>query len=101
MIGAVDMETVQLVRDIAIIVFAFGALLAMVLFMVMAFRLYGKVSPVLEDVRTAARNAAGISELLTTGVGKSALVILSALGAAGGAAITEFMKKRAEQSEEE
>ncbi len=55
------METVQLIRDISIIVFVSVSFVCMTLITVMAVKLYRKASPVLEDAQTTARNAAQIT----------------------------------------
>lgn len=93
------MDTVQLIRDISIIVFVFASFVCMTLITVMAVKLYRKASPVLEDAQITARNAARISSVLASTTSKPALAILATIGAAGGAAFAAFRRKQKKTSE--
>jgi hypothetical protein len=89
------METVQLIRDIAIIVFIATAFVVMAIVAFVALRVYGKVNRILEDVRTTARNAARISgSVAGTLASKPMLAVISALGAAGGTAFAALRLRR-------
>jgi len=93
------MDTVQLIRDISIIVFVFASFICMTLIGVMALKVYRKASAVLEDAQTTARNAATISSAIASATSGPALAILAALGAAGGAAFAAFRRKQKEQNQ--
>lgn len=93
------METVQLIRDIAIIAFVATAFVAMAIVTVVALKLYGKLTPILEDAGTTARNAAKVSGLLAGSATKPALAVLAAIGAAGGAAFAAFRRRQKKQAE--
>ncbi len=93
------MDTVQLIRDISIIVFVFVSLVCMTLIAVIALKVYSKASVVLEDAQTTARNAATISSAVASIASGPALAILAALGSAGGAAFAAFRRKQKEQKQ--
>jgi hypothetical protein len=92
-------ETVQLIRDIAIIVFVAMAFVVMAIVGVVTLKLYGKVSPILEDAGTTARNAAKISSTIASTATKPALAVMGAIGAAAGAAFAAFKRKQKKQAE--
>ena len=91
------METVQLIRDIAIIVFVTTAFVVMTVIAIISLKLYGKLSPILEDAGTTARNAAKISGVVAGTATRPAMAVLGAVGAAAGAAFATFKRRQSKR----